>query len=169
MKVIFSHGLESGPWGTKIQRLADIAKNAGYDIDSIDYTDTKDPTTRADRLVEILENETQTCLLVGSSMGGYVSLAAAEQQPPKAMFLMAPAIYLPGYPDHPKGHPDSYTEIVHGWSDEIVPVKHSVRFSQETRCTLHLIDGDHRLIEALDHVCDLFQLFLNQQINSSKQ
>lgn len=165
MKVIFSHGLESGPWGTKIQRLADIAKDAGCEVDSIDYTDTKDPETRANRLADVLRKETAPCLLVGSSMGGYVSLAAAETQPPQAMFLMAPAIYLPGYPTHPKGHPDTYTDIVHGWSDEIVPVEHSIKFAQVANCTLHLIDGDHRLIESLDRVCDLFQLFLKEQLN----
>lgn len=165
MKVIFSHGLESGPWGTKIQRLADIAKDAGCDVDSIDYTDTKVPEERAARLAGILAKETDTVILVGSSMGGYVSLAAAETQVPQAMFLMAPAIYLPGYPSHPKGHPEAYTEIVHGWSDEIVPVEHSIKFAQAALCTLHLIDGDHRLIEALDRVCDLFEQFLKKQLS----
>jgi hypothetical protein len=38
MKVIFSNGKESGPWGTKIRTLADIAKAHGHEVDSIDYT-----------------------------------------------------------------------------------------------------------------------------------
>ena len=79
MKVIFSHGKESGPWGSKIQRLAEIARRAGCDVDSIDYTDTFDPDLRVERLLERLKSEPDSVLLVGSSMGGYVALVAAEQ------------------------------------------------------------------------------------------
>ena len=43
MKVYFSHGKESGPWGSKIQRLASIASEHGCTVDSIDYTDLMDP------------------------------------------------------------------------------------------------------------------------------
>ena len=43
MKVYFSHGQESGPWGSKIKRLAAIAKEHDCEVDSVDYTDTKDP------------------------------------------------------------------------------------------------------------------------------
>ncbi|HCL11884.1 MAG TPA: alpha/beta hydrolase, partial [Alteromonas sp.] len=32
MKVIFSHGKESGPWGTKIRVLANIAEEMGCQI-----------------------------------------------------------------------------------------------------------------------------------------
>ena len=39
MKVYFSHGKESGPWGSKIKRLANIAKEHGCSVDSIDYSD----------------------------------------------------------------------------------------------------------------------------------
>ena len=53
MKVYFSHGKESGPWGTKIRRLAPIAEAAGYRVESIDYTDTMDPDRRAARLSQI--------------------------------------------------------------------------------------------------------------------
>lgn len=164
MKVIFSHGLESGPWGTKIQRMAAVAQQLGFDVDSIDYTDTKVPEQRAQRLADILKTHAdEQIILVGSSMGGYVSLAAAESQAPKAMFLLAPAIYLPGYPDHPKGLATGDTEIIHGWQDEIIPVEHSIRFAGEHRCTLHLVDGDHRLIDVLDYVVELFEQFLLRQ------
>jgi hypothetical protein len=36
MKVYFSHGKESGPWGSKIQRLASIASEHGYTLHLID-------------------------------------------------------------------------------------------------------------------------------------
>ena len=50
MKVYFSHGKESGPWGTKIKRLAVIAEERGCAVESVDYTDTMDPDLRVERL-----------------------------------------------------------------------------------------------------------------------
>lgn len=165
MTVIFSHGLESGPWGTKIQRMAEIAKQHGHHVESIDYTDTKVPEERAQRLSERLSQADGDIILVGSSIGGYVSLAAAEKHKPNAMFLLAPAIYLPGYPRHPEGLANGENVIVHGWNDDVVPVEHSVKFSQTNACTLHLLNGDHRLIDVLDEVCELFDGFLKRQEN----
>jgi len=75
MKIFFSHGKESGPWGSKIQWLASIASE-------------------------------------------------------------------------------------HGWSDDIIPSEHSVRFAKEADCTLHLISGDHRLKGSIVMVEDLFGRFL---------
>ena len=71
MKVYFSHGKESGPWGSKIQRLPSIASEYGCQVDSVDYTDTYDPDQRAERLVNILKSKEGNFILVGSSMGGY--------------------------------------------------------------------------------------------------
>ena len=36
-KIIFSHGLESSPYGNKINALSKIAESFGYQIHSIDY------------------------------------------------------------------------------------------------------------------------------------
>ena len=47
----FVHGKESGPWGTKIRHLADIAREMGYDVESLDYSSTFDPETRVEMLV----------------------------------------------------------------------------------------------------------------------
>ena len=78
MKVYFSHGKESGPWGFKIKRLAEIAAQQNFQVESVDYTDLMDPDLRVDRLLERLTTEHDEILLVGSSMGGYVSLVASE-------------------------------------------------------------------------------------------
>ena len=64
MKVYFSHGKESGPWGSKIQRLASIASEYGCQVDSVDYTDTHDPDLRAERLANILNDEEDSFILV---------------------------------------------------------------------------------------------------------
>jgi hypothetical protein len=46
--LIFSHGQESGPWGTKINAMADTARDLGCEIDSVDYQGIADPTARVE-------------------------------------------------------------------------------------------------------------------------
>ena len=160
MKVYFSHGLESGPWGSKIKRLAAIAKEHGCEVDSVDYTDLRDPDLRVVRLLDVLKGESDSFILVGSSMGGYVSLAASDQVNAKAIFLLAPALYIPGYRQQVFGSDQQHIEIVHGWSDDIIPPEHSIKFANEADCTLHLISGDHRLNSSIETVEGLFRQFL---------
>ena len=160
--VIFSHGKESGPWGSKIKRLANIAEEYGCSVDSIDYADNPDPDLRVERLVNILKDVKEDFLLVGSSMGGYVSLLASEKVNTKGVFLLAPALFMPGYKQQ------SYTnktqiEIVHGWSDDIVPPENSIKFAKAVDCSLHLISGDHRLNSSIETVVVLFSQFLTAQ------
>jgi alpha/beta superfamily hydrolase len=161
MKVYFSHGKESGPWGSKIKRLATVAKNSGCAVDSIDYTDLADPDERVRRLVEVLQKEQDQFVLAGSSMGGYVSLVAAEQVPPAALFLLAPALYMPGYGKQAHSSHVQNIEIVHGWSDTVIPPENSIKFAQQTDCTLHLISGDHRLNSSIEAVEKSFDQFLS--------
>ncbi len=159
MRVYFSHGKESGPWGTKIKRLAATAQEYGFEVESIDYSDLSDPDLRADRLLSILKEEKEEFILVGSSMGGYVSLVALEKISAKGVFLLAPALYMDGY--RRDSYPATeYIEIVHGWSDDVIPVEHSIRYANEADCTLHLLSGDHRLNSSLEKVETLFRNFL---------
>src|SRR5690554_5830317 len=97
MLVCFAHGKESGPWGTKITRLARIAEKAGWQVMSPDFTDSTDPEARVEKLLTTLATPPRPLLLVGSSMGGYVVTVASEILRPAGLFLMAPAFYLPGY------------------------------------------------------------------------
>ena len=160
MKVYFSHGKESGPWGTKITRLAAIAKKLGCDVDSIDYTDTMDPDLRVERLLDVIGNEQGSFVLVGSSMGAYVSLVASETVDAEGVFLMAPALYIPTYKKQQYRSKCSRVEIVHGWSDELIPVEHSIKYAKSAGCALHLISGDHGLSGSLEVVASLFERFL---------
>jgi len=159
MKVVFSHGKESGPWGSKITHLAEIARQHGYEVDSIDYRGISSPDDRAIHLIKALENVSKV-ILVGSSMGGYVSLVAAEQVAVEAIFLLAPALYIPGYAKQDYTACKQPIEIVHGWSDDIIPPEHSIRFAAKADCSLHLISGDHRLNSSLAAVSTLFDQFL---------
>ena len=162
MKVYFSHGKESGPWGTKIKRLAKIAEGKGCAVESIDYTDLMDPDQRVERLLEVLAREKDSFVLVGSSMGGYVSLVVSETVDAKAVFLMAPALYMPGYEGHQYSSRSSHIEIVHGWTDNVIPAEHSIRYAKEADCTLHMISGDHALNSSIETVASLFVRFLEQ-------
>ena len=82
--VIFSHGKETGPWGSKIRRLADVARSSGWRAISVDYTAlTGQPDAPAGLRLQALLQLLATGLpphcqlaLVGSSMGGWVSAQA---------------------------------------------------------------------------------------------
>ena len=164
MKIIFSHGKESGPWGTKIRRLGDIARNRNLEVDSIDYTDLMDPEARVERLLDVVAGETEDCLLAGSSMGGYVALVAGGRTPNRGVFLMAPVLYMPGFASQDYSPNTSLVHIVHGWNDDIIPVDNSIRFARETGSQLHLLNGNHALSDALDQVDQCFAIFLNQAL-----
>jgi len=160
VKVIFSHGKEGGPWGSKITKLANVAKGLGLDIDSIDYAGINNPDERAIKLNDYLNTETMPYILVGSSMGGYVSLVAAQTNQPLGLFLLAPALFMPGYNQQNYSTDFKHLEIVHGWSDDIIPVENSIKYAQQAQCSLHLIDGDHRLNSSIEQVIELFKSFL---------
>lgn len=165
MKIIFSHGKESGPWGSKIKHLAEIAQSNSLAVESIDYRSFKTPDERVEYLLKQLKHETDDYILVGSSMGGYVSLVAAEIFRPKGLFLLAPALYMPDYQRQSYTTVINPTVIVHGWSDEVIPPDHSIRFAKRAQCSLHLIEGDHRLNHSIEMVSELFQQFLANLIH----
>ena len=158
--VLFSHGQESGPWGTKITALAEDARIAGLAVDSIDYRGMPDPAARAKKLVARMRDCSEEILLVGSSMGGYVAVAAAQERPVAGLFLMAPALAVPGWP--PLGETVSAPAfMVHGWEDDIVPLQWSIDFARANKARLHLLRAGHSLTEALDEIRALFRLFLS--------
>ena len=159
MKVIFSHGKETGPLGSKITYLAEIAKAQGFEIESIDYRESMDPEWRVKRLLEMAGKQ-RDLVLVGSSMGAYVSTIAASQLQPRGLFLMAPAFYLPGYAEQAPTAPQCPVSIVHGWRDSVVPVEHAIRFAQQFNSSLHILDSDHGLGDALQPLGKLFDHFL---------
>ena len=151
--VIFSHGQESGPWGTKIRAMAELVRGKGCAADSIDYQGIADPTDRVAKLIAEARDIEDTLVLVGSSMGGHVATAAAAELGAAGLFVLAPAYYMEGYEDLTPPAPDLPICIVHGWRDDVVPVENSIRYARECQATLHIVDGDHRLtgnIEAIN-------------------
>lgn len=161
MLVIFSHGKESGPNGAKIQLLAKIAQQMGFETHSIDYTHCTHVSERVELLENFMvENKAQKQVLVGSSMGGYVATVAARNFALEGLFLMCPALYLPNYPVQTYRPITHKIEIVHGWQDETVPYQNSIQFGQKTNAHLHLIEDNHRLSEQRAFLGEIFQQFL---------
>ncbi len=157
----FVHGKESGPWGRKITYLSAIAKDQGFEYESLDYSAIANPMERAEVLSRSCHARSPD-ILVGSSMGGWVATTATANISVRGLFLMAPAFYMPDYPQHLIGCQGSRIEIVHGWRDGVIPYQHSVRFGQEHGCTVHLIDDDHRLAARLDLLGEYFSAFLKR-------
>ena len=158
--VVFSHGKESGPWGTKISALADIARAEGYEVESVDYRGIDDPHARVTRLLAYCRDFQGRLVLVGSSMGGHVSTAGSRLLRTAGLFLMAPAFYVPGYEELTPKPADCPVTIVHGWRDEVVPVDNSIRFAREHRANLHILDTDHRMQDKIREIGYYFEYFL---------
>lgn len=156
--VCFAHGKESGPWGTKITHLAERARARGFEVLSPDYSHTHDPKERVKQLLELAPRARQL-VLAGSSMGAYVSAMACARLKPQALFLIAPALYFPGWDEEPEGCP-ALTVVVHGWRDDIVPVERSLRFAQPRKAALHLLDSGHTLNDQLPALAALFERML---------
>ena len=49
--VVFSHGKESGPWGSKIAAMSELARAEGFQVESVDYQGIDDPQARVTRLL----------------------------------------------------------------------------------------------------------------------
>ena len=158
--VVFSHGKESGPWGTKIAALADIARAEGYEVESVDYRGIDDPHARLTRLLAYCRDFQGRLVLVGSSMGGHVSTAGSRLLRTAGLFLMAPAFYVPGFEDLTPEPAECPVTIVHGWRDEVVPVENSIRFAREHGASLHILDTDHRMQDKVREIGYYFEYFL---------
>lgn len=163
--VIFSHGQESGPWGTKITRMAEAVRAIGCRAESVDYQGIADPAKRVAKLLETGQGMQERLILVGSSMGGHVATAAAVKLAAAGLFVLAPAYYMPGFEALTPPPPSLPFTIVHGWRDDVVPVGNSIRYAQEARATLHVLDGDHRLTDNIDEINQYLVQFIQRLTN----
>jgi len=157
---VFSHGKESGPWGAKIMALAAVARALGVGVESIDYRGIDDPRERVAKLLAAAAQLPGPLVLIGSSLGGHVSAAAASRLPVAGLFLLAPAFYMPGFEAHTPRDVPCPAALVHGWNDEVVPVENSIRWAREQHAALSVLESDHRLQDRIDDIAALFRRFL---------
>jgi len=161
--VYFAHGQESGPWGSKIRILADMARERGLAVESPDYSFSMEGEPRLSKLQQLLNEDPREKLLVGSSMGGWVSCQAAMEYRCRGLFLMAPAFDMPEH--KPALLPAGLAAwIIHGSEDDIVPVSQSEdRLRSGLDRLLRVPDG-HRLAQSHDVLGRFFEAFLNQSL-----
>ena len=158
--VVFSHGKDGTPWGEKITAMAEMARSEGFEAESVDYQGIDDPNDRVNRLLTFCKDLRGSLVLVGSSLGGHVVTAASRLLQARGLILLAPAFYMPGFEQHTPKPAECPITIVHGWRDDVVPVENSVRYAQQYKATLHILDGDHRLVDNIPQINYLFEYFL---------
>lgn len=160
--VYFAHGRDSGAWGVKIRILARVAEAYGCRVVSRDDRDTVDPDERVRRLVQDASQETCPLILVGSSMGGYVVTVASGQLKSLGLFLMAPALGLPGYAVAAPVPVTEQLAVIHGWGDQVVPIENVLAFAERHQAFCHLLPAGHALLEQVDWLEQAFEEFLQR-------
>lgn len=145
MKILFLHGLESGPHGSKYQALTWMFG----EVIAPDCTGIKDETQRLRIIQQALEEEKEPVIVVGSSMGGLMALLLNLASPDKiaGMVLCAPAIHRPAAKnlDFEQLPP---TIVIHGTADTVVPFADSSVFGER----LIAVDDDHRLSNSMPKI-----------------
>jgi fermentation-respiration switch protein FrsA (DUF1100 family) len=122
-----------------------------------------DPQERARKLIAWCRAQPAPAILAGSSMGGYVALAAASEAGAAGLFLMAPALYVPGYESIPVPPPPGCpVTIVHGWRDDVLHWSGSTRYGELSGARVVLVPDGHRLVADLPALGRLFCLFLDE-------
>ncbi|NII09072.1 alpha/beta hydrolase [Oleiagrimonas sp. C23AA] len=163
--VILSHGSDSGPQATKVSVLAEVAQSLGYsterpdyrEADALGYAGAVPP--RVALLVQRIKAAPQPPILVGSSMGAFVSGLASLQAPCRALFLLALPITIPGVAQR-FDMADVPAMLMHGFADELCPADAAVGFARERHMHTQLLADGHRLAEHVDTIARQFRLFL---------
>lgn len=153
MRLLFAHGLESGPEGRKTVWL----REAGHDVQAPDCRGLG-LESRIDVLVEAILADDPPRIVVGSSFGGIAGLAAAIVAAQRgvvvpALVLYAPALHLT-VPDRFALSlvPPCKTIVVHGVRDEIIPIEVSRVWCRANHVTLVECDDDHSLAASKNEI-----------------
>lgn len=156
MKIIFLHGLESGPHGTKYQAL----KKMFGEVLSPDCEGIMDYQQRLRVIEHTLKGEPGPFIVVGSSAGGLMALLLQREDPRvEGLVLCAPALHT----DMAQGLTSDElppTVVIHGRQDDVVPIEASRTFG----APLIEVDDDHRLSESVPLMLrEVFEMKLRLQ------
>lgn len=162
--VILSHGLESGPGGTKVQALkAEAETFPGVVAEAIDHRSTKDPGERLAQMkaaMSAANADPARTILVGSSMGGWVCAQASADTPVLGCFLLAPALAMEAYPESSPTIRAQHTQIIHGWADDVVPPMPVIELAHAQNLPILALPDGHRLQDSLPRLVSEFRRFL---------
>ncbi|MDF3981193.1 alpha/beta hydrolase [Luteibacter sp. PPL201] len=166
--IILSHGSDSGPDATKVSALAALAERLGWstvrpdyrEADRLGYAGSIAP--RLATLGEALAAAPVPPVLVGSSMGAFVSGLASLDAPVAGLFLLALPTRIPGYPRAFAAREGVPSFLVHGYADDVCPLDDALAFASGRRMPALLVDDDHRLGATLGDIEAEFGRFLER-------
>lgn len=160
--VVFCHGLESNPHGTKVQAL----RGAGFDVVAPDFQG-QDLAARVATLGPVLR-ATDDVVLVGSSYGGITALIGAIRHVEAGgrvhgLVLCAPALgHVEPPADAMRLYPPAPTILIHGRMDDVVPARVSEDFAAAfPDVRLVLVDDEHRLKASIDVILAATRSFVD--------
>ncbi|MBE1161691.1 alpha/beta fold hydrolase [Dyella acidiphila] len=166
--VILSHGSDTGPDATKVSMLAQVAEAMGWSTERPDYRQDDalghagSVAPRIARLHERIAASSTPPVLVGSSMGAFVSGLASLEQPVAGLFLLATPSLIPDSDFAFDLREDVPTLLIHGWQDEVCPLDEIYEFARRRYLPLLVLDDDHRLSGHVDELGRQFGFFLEQ-------
>lgn len=160
IEVIFSHGKEGSPHGSKSEIIEEITKSYKIKFTAIDYISCIDVNERVGLLKKIISTTQNDIILVGSSMGGYVSSVCTNDYKALGLFLIAPALYMNEYKIQVYNSKAKNIAVRHGWDDEIIPVENSIKFCKMHNCNLTIDYDDHRMSKTRHELAIHFTNFL---------
>jgi pimeloyl-ACP methyl ester carboxylesterase len=146
MQVVFLHGLETGPHGSKYRALQSLVP----DVLAPDCEGIWDIEARLSIIRSALEGQSGL-LLVGSSFGGLAAALFASRFADRVLgcVLCAPAVHHPHGAEIAQVPAD--TVIIHGRQDDIVPLQAVEAFAQRFPWVrLLIVEDDHRLGSSYD-------------------
>ena len=164
-RVVFLHGLESGPEGSKVKAIRD----AGYSVEAPDMRGMSLVERVRDGFEVVYNGDVSNTIIVGSSYGGAAAVEIANRLVKRGLIplgcvLCAPALYKDEYPID--GNPPNAacrTIIIHGEMDSVVPFAWSRGWAGgQSNVSLITVDDGHRLsnshefiLRAIDMLCAL--------------
>lgn len=168
--VFLSHGKQSRPDSTKMQALQAVAEQfPGVTVTAVDHRSSFDPATRLIQMQTAMESVgalPERTILAGSSMGGWVCAQTSAQTPVLGCFMLAPAFALEDYPHSRPVIGATFSEIIHGWQDEVVPVGPVFELAQQQRINTQIVDDGHRLADSMPRITSAFRRFLQDCLES---
>lgn len=151
MKILFLHGLEGSPTGSKVTYLRD----AGLEV--VAPALPKDDFPKS---VEIARSHLtdDVGFVVGSSRGGAVALALGSDKP---TVLLAPAWKKYGYDPYPNPVPTVKSDkvfVFHGEPDDVIPFSDSLELCKANpKASLVVNQDDHRQLNQMPAVVEIIK------------
>lgn len=167
-QVILSHGSNSSPDATKVSALAALAESLGWVTQRPDYRDddarglAASVAPRIARLRATIEALDAPPLLVGSSMGAFVSALVSLDVPVAGLLLLATPSAIPGASQMLDVRLHVPTMLIHGWRDTVCPLADVRLFAARHRLSLLVVDDDHRLGASALPIAAHMRLLLDQ-------